>query len=683
MFIYKEVSVEKKQKPVPKKSKKKKPVLKKGEKLEKARRLLRKDRQRTRVQREMEMSKSTDSCELEADSVARKIVSMNKTDIQKQSVSESNLVQAKSTGSAVTVTPEIESAINNLQGGQSLSESERNYFETRFGADFSGVKVHNNVRGHELASSIQARAFTKGSDIVFGAGEYDTGTERGKKLMAHELTHVLQQNNNTKAKGKVQRVEAEESTSLGTMTQLRLQAALGIVRNIPRSLFGSFPILFFIVRNGAIGFLQRLIQTGGTRVNAVLYNAMNAFQSWEYIRSFGIGIWEGFKGGARGILQLGQLILQLPNALVSFGRNVIDFFGDRDFFADLLTIGGHILSLRNAVSNNIVGIIQSIFGSTGSLNLGTAARFFENLIKSARGGLQRAGSSVANSFIRFFSQPQAQIAQTTGSTFGRITGTVLFEVAIGLLTAGAGIAFNSIRRVLSPLFNLLNRVGVAAVNGIRSVVSRVRQLYTLARGGLTRFFTKLPGNIGERFRRLMTSIRNFIDRLWSKIVRRRRAAREAAEETGEGASRVGREGAEETAESATHAGRELTEEAGEQTLQGAVNVYRVEGLPNTRIHIGESGEIVIAGNKTLFLNFGDRRRAVEFLNKRITQGMEGVQIKSFQVSQSFFDDVIRNAIPESMARQFPGKPIIVDITRARNQIGLRGDWIKRLLDSII
>ncbi|NIM03669.1 DUF4157 domain-containing protein, partial [bacterium] len=77
-------------------------------------------------------------------------------------------------------------------GGQPLSESTRSFFEPRFGADFSQVRVHTDPHAAKTAQAINARAFTTGKDIVFNSGQYSTGTSSGKRLLAHELTHVVQ-----------------------------------------------------------------------------------------------------------------------------------------------------------------------------------------------------------------------------------------------------------------------------------------------------------------------------------------------------------------------------------------------------------------------------------------------------------------------------------------------------------
>jgi hypothetical protein len=97
-------------------------------------------------------------------------------------------------GGTSEVTPDIESSINAMKGGGNpLSESTRSFFEPRFGTDFSQVRVHSDSRAANTAQAINAKAFTTGKDIVFNSGQYSPGISAGKRLLAHELTHVLQQ----------------------------------------------------------------------------------------------------------------------------------------------------------------------------------------------------------------------------------------------------------------------------------------------------------------------------------------------------------------------------------------------------------------------------------------------------------------------------------------------------------
>jgi hypothetical protein len=77
--------------------------------------------------------------------------------------------------------------------GRPLDPATRNYFEPRFGRDFSGVRLHSDATAGEAATSISARAFTSGHHIVLGKNAPTAGSDGGRQLLAHELSHVVQQ----------------------------------------------------------------------------------------------------------------------------------------------------------------------------------------------------------------------------------------------------------------------------------------------------------------------------------------------------------------------------------------------------------------------------------------------------------------------------------------------------------
>ncbi|MET9000945.1 DUF4157 domain-containing protein [Amycolatopsis sp. Hca4] len=78
-------------------------------------------------------------------------------------------------------------------GGAPLDAATREDMEGRFGADFSDVRVHTDGAAHDSAKSVNAQAYTVGSNIVFQRDKYDPGSDSGKHMLAHELTHVVQQ----------------------------------------------------------------------------------------------------------------------------------------------------------------------------------------------------------------------------------------------------------------------------------------------------------------------------------------------------------------------------------------------------------------------------------------------------------------------------------------------------------
>ena len=151
-----------------------------------------------------------DSYEQEADAMADKVMRMAIPSTQNSFFKPANpFIQRKCAGceeedkklhrkensvSEVQGSNELDSYVSSLNSsGQSLSESSRQFFEPRFGQDFSNVKIHTDSVAAKSAQSINALAYTTGNNIVFNQGQYSPNTESGQRLMAHELTHVVQQ----------------------------------------------------------------------------------------------------------------------------------------------------------------------------------------------------------------------------------------------------------------------------------------------------------------------------------------------------------------------------------------------------------------------------------------------------------------------------------------------------------
>ncbi|MEH2067385.1 MAG: DUF4157 domain-containing protein, partial [Nostoc sp.] len=130
-------------------------------------------------------TKSLDTSRLQRESVPEE---------EEEELQKSPMVQRQAKA-GMAANPDLETSINQARGsGQSMADNIRQPMEQAFGADFSGVKVHTDSQSDELNQSIQARAFTTGQDVFFRQGEYNPGSRGGQELLAHELTHVVQQN---------------------------------------------------------------------------------------------------------------------------------------------------------------------------------------------------------------------------------------------------------------------------------------------------------------------------------------------------------------------------------------------------------------------------------------------------------------------------------------------------------
>ena len=116
--------------------------------------------------------------------------------LQKQPIEEEEerLQTKTATASVPIVSPHFESHIHTIKsGGRPLPKSVQTYFEPRFGRNFSQVRIHTDARAAKSAQAINAKAYTVGQNIVFAAGQYAPDTSTGKRLLAHELTHTVQQ----------------------------------------------------------------------------------------------------------------------------------------------------------------------------------------------------------------------------------------------------------------------------------------------------------------------------------------------------------------------------------------------------------------------------------------------------------------------------------------------------------
>ncbi|HYU35974.1 MAG TPA: DUF4157 domain-containing protein [Thermoanaerobaculia bacterium] len=125
------------------------------------------------------------------------------------------------------VSSETEGAIERARGtGRALDSTTRSSLEESMGADFGNVRVHTGPQAEALNQSLSARAFTTGSDVFFARGEYQPGSSAGRELLAHELTHVVQQGAASEVRRKCAECEEEERKAGAAGGAPALQAKL-------------------------------------------------------------------------------------------------------------------------------------------------------------------------------------------------------------------------------------------------------------------------------------------------------------------------------------------------------------------------------------------------------------------------------------------------------------------------
>lgn len=163
--------------------------------------------------RELRLSEPSDAVERDADAMADRV--LRSADI------------ARPVSLAKEGTPATASGLVPA-GGQPLDAVTRAWMEPRFGADFGTVRVHTGTAAASHAADVSAHAYTVGEEIVFGAGEYQPGSESGRRLLAHELAHVVQRRSGM-ADGALLRKQSFKSCTGNQPRQLDAATAAGMI----------------------------------------------------------------------------------------------------------------------------------------------------------------------------------------------------------------------------------------------------------------------------------------------------------------------------------------------------------------------------------------------------------------------------------------------------------------------
>ena len=162
------------------------------------------------VSRPLAISEPHDASEQEADAIAERVVSWQGEELRGAAMNRTHGIQRKCTScegeeeekiyrkadhssaaSYSAIAPQVDRAVGS--GGTPLDSKTRAFFEPRFGFDFSGVRVHSGGSANTSARALGALAYTVRNDIVFADGQFAPGTGDGRRVLAHELAHVVQQ----------------------------------------------------------------------------------------------------------------------------------------------------------------------------------------------------------------------------------------------------------------------------------------------------------------------------------------------------------------------------------------------------------------------------------------------------------------------------------------------------------
>ncbi|THF67910.1 DUF4157 domain-containing protein [Deinococcus sp. Arct2-2] len=290
-------------------------------------------------------------------------------------------------------------------GGQPLPEAVRRHLEQGLNHDLSAVRIHEDAEADNLAKSVQAVAFTTGTDIFFRSGQFNPNTRSGLELLAHEVTHTVQQSKGHVGKGidpdAVLETEAQRvGTQLANMPVLPQIARMGQ----PAPTTGNI--------SRVSGALQRASTTAG--LNSAITSAVPKASGSGWLQQLGQAAWKA------------AYELPVYNAGIAVGV-VKGFFGD--LWDNLQALGSAASMVYGLVRDVFTGQITSRIGEMSAWAKGLSWEALKQMAVALGGSLKAKILAEAKAWV----QPDPF---KRGETQGKVLGLILAEVAIAYLTAG-------------------------------------------------------------------------------------------------------------------------------------------------------------------------------------------------------------------------------------------------------
>ncbi len=313
------------------------------------------------VQAKLRVAEPGDASEKEADRVAERILSMPEPKVATAPPGARHPIAQPAVRRAIAPAPasagglpdDLANRIEGLsRGGDPLPQAVRRYFEPRFGQDFSRVRIHTGAEPAQASQEIGARAFTVGEHISFASDAYHPQTQEGRRLLAHELTHVVQQR--SESRREIRRdIFDDAGAALGGGLELVEGVAGDVGEAIevageaiedPMSLVRRYaPGLVPILEQGPFEYLKGLLGeafdavVGGVTALLPEGGAAGLLGTFGDLLARGLGILEALAAGDCGpfLAALGELQTFLSetageawNGLVELLSPIGDFFSD-------------------------------------------------------------------------------------------------------------------------------------------------------------------------------------------------------------------------------------------------------------------------------------------------------------------------------------------------------------------
>ena len=413
---------------------------------------------------------------------------------------------------ASEATPAFEAEVRATQGGgRELPPGIRGDMENRFGADFSAVRIHTDGQANRLSKQIGARAFALGRDIYFASGQFDPDSRQGRTLLAHELTHTIQQG------GSVRR--RPRAASQVSHTQAKVQGGWlankinKFARQLPgftliTVLIGYNPILDQKVERTPMNLVGGLLGMvpGGTalfdrlRESGALQEAFDWLSaeyaklnlSWQGIKALIEQAWDemslirGFTYNFNVIKRVfGPTVRRIINFGKAIGSKILEFI-----FTGALKLVGAPVEKVMGLLRKAGGVLAKIFSDP--------IQFVKNLATGLKLGLQQFLKNIKKHLL------SGLVGWITGALSGAgltLPETFNLKGVLNLVLQILGLTYNAIRA------KLVKRIGEKTVSRMEKVFGFIKRLIT---EGPMAMWEQLKQRLSDLKKTVLEGIRNWV-----------------------------------------------------------------------------------------------------------------------------------------------------------------------------
>jgi hypothetical protein len=411
--------------------------------------------------------------------------------------------------------------------GQPLDAGTKAMFEAGFGHDFSKVRVHTDDKASQSAKEMSALAYTLGPHIAFRSGEHRPETPAGRRLLAHELAHVIQQKNAPPA-------ETLNIGPSGTSLEREAKQAAGIgAKGMEKPAIGAGPQVIQRADENELQFLDN------PAVDTVAKSVIGE-TSWPFLRE----IMRGFVGGTKSELKAGKggaaiarmkELLTSPTAMWKFGTGylwgavqglvspIVDLWHllkfafvtqinavkwliekGRQYFknpASMSQQGQEIMQAIAGIQEDLGKIFQKFIDNPRQA-IQELNTWLDDMMKAALGKAREAGRSIAESIFAFMELEW----NAMGEKIGYAVGAVVINVLMIVFTEAIGNALSAAGRALGEAGEWVATKAVQIIRYVKVAAAKIGEMFQALKGtvlklvqGLVSKVIELVGKIGKFF----------------------------------------------------------------------------------------------------------------------------------------------------------------------------------------